>query len=233
MTVYIKPTRHLSGAIVERLQQDFGMSLERYISMYKETPASREIMKELSDIFFRLPVGEQIFKVTTAMPETELLPLIMSILVCPFFWDAHLEAIFKDRILSRRSKPVKMKQMVVEANAKYPDMSWHTYADLFRFLIVRLPIYTTAKLPGRITSEELPDFLDAIGVGALTQRYNLEELFLAFTLIGYPLYLSTVGEGWNVGLQVIGARTLAHVLTKRKVGNAEVDHQGNFDSVEV
>ena len=236
MTVitYIKPTRHFAKAISDRLSSDLGMSLEKYLSLYKESVASREILKELAAVFFRLPPGDQVFKINTAFPEDVLLPLIMSISICPFFWDKESEAIYKRKILLMPSKYAQIKEIVLTANSKYPDMSFHTHTDLFRFLAVRLPPYTTAKLPERITSEELPDFLDAVGVGALLRRYQLDELLLAFFLIGYPVYANPSGEGWNVGLQILGAQTIAGALGRNAmVGRAKVNALNDFDSTEV
>ena len=233
MVAFQKVIRHCSGTIVERLEHDFGMGVDRYVSMYNGTSESRKYLKELAAIFFRLPVGDKAFKITTALPEDQLLPLLMSIIVNPFFWDKTAADAYKEKIISRRSKSVLMRRYTAQIASKYPHMCWNTYTGLFRFLIVRLPPYQQAKLPERVTSEELPDFLDAVGVRVLCECYSLEELFLAFVLLGYPVYHNPGGEGWNVGLQVLGVRSLANSLSKRSVGKAKVDAQGNFDSTEV
>jgi hypothetical protein len=189
-------------------------------------------MKEFASIAFRLPRAVQIFKVTTAMPESELLPLIMSISWFPGFWDADTAELFKWRILTRTKKELQIKRLTAAAAAKYPKMNWDTHTDLFRFLAVKLPIYATAKKPTRITSEELPDYLEAINMGSLLKHYDLDELFLAFVLLGYPVYANETG--WDVGLQILGSRTLKGVLEKaRFVGRAKIDIYNNFNSSEV
>ena len=232
--IFIKPPRHMAGAIVDRLQNDFGSSLDTYLARYNSSKETREVLKELAAIFFRLPPGDQVFKTSSNLPESELLPLIMTILICPYFWDKVLAEQARKLILKRSGKLVAIQKITADASKKYPDICWDTHADLLRFLIVRLPPYQTSKLPTRITSEELPDFLDTVGAGPLLQRYTLDELLLAFTLLGYPVYANPSGEGWNVGFQVLGARTLAGALGRNAmVGRAKVDALNNFNSTEV
>jgi len=232
--IFIKPPRHMAGAIVERLQYDFGSSLDTYLARYMPSASTREVLKELAAIFFRLPPGVQVFKTSSNLPESELLPVIMSILVCPYFWDSVAEKQARKLILVRSGKLVAIQKITAEASKKYPNICWNTHTDLFRFLIVRLPPYQTGKLPMRITSEELPDFLDTVGASALLRRYTLDELLLAFTLLGYPVYANPAGEGWNVGLQVLGAHTISGALGRNAmVGRAKVDALNNFNSTEV